>query len=287
MATAELAFFFLNGEMKKTEDFGALFQESAPVVYDVIRIVRGKPLFPKEHYERLVGSLASIGRPVPITCGEFCGNVRALAEANGVENYNCRLVITGFGREKSAGFHSRDAGEPSKAGPDVCLYMIPTHYPSAEQYEKGVKVDFLRAVRKNPHSKIWNQELRDASDRMIREKGLFEAVLLNEKDQITEGSRSNVFFIRGDEAFTTPGEAVLLGVTRTKVIEACEYAGIKVNEVYTAREEIGGCEAAFLCGTSPKVLPIADFGGIVMDVKHTTLRRIMALYDSICERSLG
>ena len=106
-------------------------------------------------------------------------------------------------------------------------------------------------------------------------------------DQITEGSRSNIFFIRGNEAYTTPSEAVLLGVTRTKVIAACEDAGIKVNEVYTSKDEIGSYEAAIVCGTSPKVLPIADFGGIAMDTKQPTLRRIMALYDEVCENSLG
>jgi len=284
MASAELSFFFMNGELKKTEEFEALFVESKPAAYEVIRIVHGKPLFPKEHYERLEGSLASIGQGVPITYEDFCGGIRKLAEANGVEDYNCRLVITGFGASEDASLSSE---VPATAGPNIYLFMIPTHYPSAEQYENGVKVDLLHAVRNNPHSKIWNQDLRTASDNMIKEKGLFEAVLLNEKDQITEGSRSNIFFVRGGEAFTTPAEAVLLGVTRTKVIEACESAGIKVNEVYTSKDEIGSYEAAFVCGTSPKVLPIADFAGIAMDTKQPTLREIMKLYDEISESSLG
>ena len=51
--------------------------------------------------------------------------------------------------------------------------------------------------------------------------------------------------------------------------------------------QIGSFDAAFISGTSPKVLPIADFGGVAMDTKQPTLRRIMALYDDVCENSLG
>ena len=283
MAEAVLSFFFMNGDVKKTEEFGELYHESKPAVYEVIRIVHGKPLFPKEHYERLEGSMASIGQKTPLTYEEFCENVRKLAEANGVEDYNCRLVITNFADGGAAA--ADNAGEA--AGPDIYLFMIPTHYPTEEMYDRGVKVDLLHAVRNNPHSKIWNQELRTAADNMIKERGLFEVLLLNEKDQVTEGSRSNIFFIFDNEAFTTPSEAVLLGVTRTKVIEACEKAGIKVNETYTTEEEIGDYEAAFVCGTSPKVLPIAAIGSTPMDTKQKLLRKIMALYDEICEESLG
>ena len=106
-------------------------------------------------------------------------------------------------------------------------------------------------------------------------------------DQVTEGSRSNIFFLRGDEVFTTPSEAVLLGVTRQKILEACAAAGIRVTERYTSREEIGTYEAAFVSGTSPKVLPIASAGPVQMDPQHALLRRIMKLYDEICEESLA
>ena len=45
---------------------------------------------------------------------------------------------------------------------------------------------------------------------------LFEAILVNEEDQITEGSKSNIFFLKsnstGGEVWTSPADGVLLGV---------------------------------------------------------------------------
>ena len=111
-------------------------------------------------------------------------------------------------------------------------------------------------------------------------------ILVDEQGRVTEGSRSNILFFRGDRVCTTPDEAVLLGVTRTRILEACRGVGIPVEQVYVKAEEIGTYEAAAVCGTSPKVLPICAVGEVKMDVNHPLLRRVMALYDQVCEKSL-
>ncbi len=270
MAKAVLEFFLKNGEVKRTEDFSDLYRSLDPAVYEVIRILHGRPLFPKEHYERLIGSLATIGETLPISYETFCDEVGILAEANAVTEYNCRFVINDFGSEE---------------GPQRYLFMIPTHYPSEEEYEKGVAVDLLKAVRKDPQAKIWNASLREAADDMIRKKDLFEVLLVDDQDRITEGSRSNVFFIRGDTVYTTPSEAVLLGITRQKILEACEGAGIPAKEVFTKADETGSYEAGFVSGTSPKVLPIRRIGEVAFDPDNALLKRIMALYDEMSEAS--
>ena len=279
MPVAEKSYYYENGVFEKTERFAERYHENGPAVYEVIRLVGGRPLFPEEHYERLLGSLEKIERKAmpgiapgmcPLSAEEFSGIMCRLAEINGITDMNCRLVITNFDRET----------------PDVYLFLLPTHYPSEEQYAQGVRTDLLPAVRKDPHAKIWNQSLRTAADKKIAEEGLFEVILVDEQGRVTEGSRSNILFFRGDRVYTTPDEAVLLGVTRTRILEACRGVGIPVEQVYVKAEEIGTYEAAAVCGTSPKVLPICAVGEVQMDVNHPLLRRVMALYDQVCEKSL-
>lgn len=236
---------------------------SLPSVYEVIRLRGGRPLFLAEHYERLERSLASLGMEVPFTCQKLHACIADLTEESGIMDHNIRIEVDITG-------HS-------------VMHLNPTHYPSQEMYDKGVRVGLFYGERKNPNIKAMDQELRDATDRAIREGDLYEVLLVNRDGGITEGSRSNVFFIRDGEVYTCPSEQVLLGVTRTKIIELIEKAGITLHYQNVRPEELGGFKAAFISGTSPEVLPIAKIGDTEFDVKDPLLRKIMYMYGH-CEQ---
>lgn len=232
-----------------------------PSVYEVIRLSGGKPQFLKEHYERLERSLASMGRPVPFTCGELASYIDELAEETGIKDHNIKL-------------------ESDISGYSI-MYLNPTHYPAAELYRSGVKVGLFRGERKNPNIKMMDRELRDATDRAIRQGNLYEVLLVNREGYITEGSRSNVFFIKNGEVFTSPTDAVLPGVTRTVIIRIIESSGIPIHYRAIRRDELGGFDAAFISGTSPKVLPIANIGSDTYDVNDPVLRSVMEQYATL------
>ena len=232
-----------------------------PSVYEVIRLSGGRPQFLKEHYERLERSLASMGRPVPFTCGELASYIDELAEETGIKDHNIKL-------------------ESDISGYSI-MYLNPTHYPAAELYRSGVKVGLFRGERKNPNIKMMDRELRDATDRAIRQGNLYEVLLVNREGYITEGSRSNVFFIKNGEVFTSPTDAVLPGVTRTVIIRIIESSGIPIHYRAIRRDELGGFDAAFISGTSPKVLPIANIGSNTYDVNDPVLRSVMEQYATL------
>ena len=232
-----------------------------PSVYEVIRLSGGKPQFLKEHYERLERSLASMGKPVPFTCGELASYIDELAEETGIKDHNIKL-------------------ESDISGYSI-MYLNPTHYPAAELYRSGVKVGLFRGERKNPNIKMMDRELRDATDRAIRQGDLYEVLLVNREGYITEGSRSNVFFIKNGEVFTSPTDAVLPGVTRTVIIRIIESSGIPVHYRAIRRDELGRFDAAFISGTSPKVLPIASIGSDTYDVNDPVLRSVMEQYATL------
>jgi branched-chain amino acid aminotransferase len=104
-------------------------------------------------------------------------------------------------------------------------------------------------------------------------------LLVDRNGQITEGSRSNVFFIKDGEVFTAPADKVLLGVTRSKIIEIIKGMGVRLHEEAVSAGDIGSFDAAFISGTSPKVLPIASTGSTEFDVNDPILRKVMEKYD--------
>ena len=126
---------------------------------------------------------------------------------------------------------------------------------------------------------MMDQALRDATDAAIRAHDLYEVLLVDNGGQITEGSRSNVFFIKKGEVYTSPLHQVLPGVTRGKIIEIIKSKGIPIHEVPILASDIASFDAAFISGTSPKVLPISQVGETKLDVNNPLLRQIMKLYD--------
>ena len=267
---AMLQKFLVNDEWKDSEDFQEVYRAMQPSCYEVIRMIDGKPLFLHAHFERFCATVASIDQPVPFTEAELREKLIALAAENDVKDYNAKLIYNDF-----------------ENGGIVYLFMTHTSYPSKEMYRDGVKTDFLSIERENPHAKIINASLRDQADALMAKGNLFEAVLLDHDGNVTEGSKSNIFFLREGQLATSPADGVLLGVTRTQIIEIAGRAGIEVKEIKIPREEIGSYSAAFISGTSPKILPIKTMGEFTFDVNDPTLRRMMDLYDADIREDIG
>lgn len=230
-----------------------------PSVYEVVRVTDGRPVFLEEHYSRLEKSLAAMGRVPEFSCEELRECIAGLVSESGIKDHNIKIEadVEGFSR----------------------LYLSPTHYPEPEMYRTGVKTDLFRGERRSPNVKMMDRELREATDEVIRKGGLYEVLLVDRNGQITEGSRSNVFFIKDGEVFTAPAEKVLLGVTRSKIIEIIRAMGVTLHEEAVDAGDIGSFDAAFISGTSPKVLPIASAGETSFDVNEPILRKIMEKYD--------
>jgi len=256
--------FIFNGTLYDTNLFESTYRTLSPSVYEVIRVMDGTPLFLEDHYKRLISSAASIGKEVIFSIEKLREYIKTLCNAANVKNNNVKLVINDFESNPQGNFY---------------LFFIKSSYPTDEMYKNGVKTGLYSAVRENPHAKIINQSLRDSVNEYLEKNSLYEAILVNEKGEITEGSRSNIFFIKNNEVYTSPAEGVLLGVTRQRIIKLCIENSIVVHEDVIPSSCINEFQAAFISGTSPKVLPIASIGDMKLSCNNDCLRKIMELYD--------
>lgn len=240
-------------------------------VYEVIRLTDGKPLFVAEHYERMSKSLSSIGKEFLLSFPDFAKQIDQVAKANKMDEGNIRI---------------EQFREPSDPVEHISIYPVPHSYPTQEMYDKGVSVAFMQAERDNPQVKIFNVHFRNKADELIAETGVAEVLLVNRQGEITEGSRSNVFFIKGNAVIAAPQHAVLPGITRMKVLQIFEEDGIDYEEAPVMAENAGSYDAAFLTGTSKEVLPIANIEDIKYDVNHSLLRHLMKRYREIAEADI-
>ncbi|MCQ2547190.1 MAG: aminotransferase class IV [Clostridia bacterium] len=237
-------------------------------VYEVIRLSDGKPLFVKEHYDRMFKSLSSIGKAPVLSLDEFIGQIDMVAKANDMDEGNLRI---------------EQYREPDETTEHTNIYPIPYEYPTAEMYAEGVEVAFMQAERDNPQAKIFNADFRQQADSFLAETGVAEVLLVNRNGEITEGSRSNVFFVKEGTVVAAPQHTVLPGITRMKVLQIFEEDGIKYEERPVMADSAGSFDAAFLTGTSKEVLPIRKIEDACFDVNHPILRHLMRRYREMAE----
>jgi len=122
------------------------------------------------------------------------------------------------------------------------------------------------------------------ANNVIAEKKLFEVLLVDENGYITEGSRSNVFFVKGNVVITPPEDQVLVGITRSNIIQICKKNQIPIREELTHTKDLRIMDALFISGTSLKVLPVNSIDEIQIRTDNALTQKISKLYDELINK---
>jgi branched-chain amino acid aminotransferase len=89
--------------------------------------------------------------------------------------------------------------------------------------------------------------------------GYDEAILLDERGFVCEGSAENIFVVRDGEILTPPHVASILdGINRKSVIQIARDLGYTVVERDIARAELYMAEEVFLTGTGAELVPVRE-----------------------------
>ncbi|KDR94986.1 branched-chain amino acid aminotransferase [Peptoclostridium litorale DSM 5388] len=255
---AMLEYIILNGKIKSTNEINPMEIAKKLPIYEVVKIKEGAALYIEEHIGRMKKSAELMGVKLEMDDIEIKEHIKRLIEANGEHNMNVKLLASNFTDE----------------GFDFAAYFIKSFYPPVNMYEEGIHTILYRSERENPHAKVVNIEQREGINRKREKEAAFEAILVNEKGYLTEGSRSNIFFVKDSKVHTPPSGDVLLGITRKKVLEICCENEIGVEEHEIPVESIKEYDGAFITGTSINVLPVATIDDMKL---HSTTNEVVKL----------
>jgi branched-chain amino acid aminotransferase len=239
------------------------------VVYEVLRIIEGIPLFFDDHYQRLLKSCELSGKTININKNSLFQQFIELGRKNGITEGNIMLKFI-FTNE----------------GYSQLIYFIPHSYPSENDYRKGVKVGFLETERMNPEAKV-EQGVKERVNQSGQGSDVYEVMLIDSEGFITEGSRSNLVFVKGDAFYTCPLNRVLKGITLTKVLEIASTENIPVVFEAVHQSEISSYDALFITGTSPKVLPVAKAGDTSFDINNQLTCRLIVRYNELVKQEIN
>jgi branched-chain amino acid aminotransferase len=261
--------FILNGKLQSSDSFDNSLVYEGDSVYEVIRMLKGYPVFFYDHMERLVSSVRLQRKKMLADSGTLKRDIITLTKWYKKKEINLKIVFN-----------------YNKGSENYLVYFIEPIYPSAEQYRNGVKGILFYAERKDPASKVINHKLRSSIFHKLILDGGYEALLVNEKGLITEGSRTNIFFLKGDTLVTAPDNMVLSGITRKHILDICRENDIKVRLACVRTDRITSFNAVFMTGTSPTVLPFYCIEDKFFNVKVPLIETLRKHYIERAMRSV-
>ncbi len=134
-------------------------------------------------------------------------------------------------------------------------------YMSPEVFEKGINIKISSYKRETGNivsrSKVnGNYVTSIMALQEAMKEGYDEALLLDDEENISEGSGENFFIVKNKILFTPNLDASLDGITRKSIISLAEELNIKVEVKKIKLQEVLEADELFFTGTAAEVVPI-------------------------------
>ncbi|MBI2639166.1 aminotransferase class IV [Candidatus Peregrinibacteria bacterium] len=237
---------YLNGKFVNARDAkisifdpGFLYGDG---IFETLRTYRGKIWQMEEHLQRLYESARMRGWKLSWSEKELAEVVEKSVLKNNFPESRVRVTIT-----------------PGVKQPTLFIWVAPLEHIPARAYTEGVSVITFPLERPFPQMKTTSiQPLLIARSEMAK-KRVFEALLINRKGNITEGTWTNVFIIKR-KTLITPRLGVLLGTTRDTVLKlAKSLFRIKLRDI--SRQQLMRADECFLTNAPKGIIPVVRVDG--------------------------
>jgi branched-chain amino acid aminotransferase len=215
------------------------------------------------HMRRLAVSAQHYEIDLPYTFEQLCEASLEVVRANGLDNAYLRPL---------AFFDSHTFSVWPKDCPvTVAIIAIPGRQYLQGGPEHGVRVTISSTRRIDasvlpPFVKAcghYTNSVRAVQEAIRR--GYDEAILLNAKGDVAEGSGANLFVVKQGVLVTNDIDAsIVMGITRDSVIEIAHDLGIPVEIRPVSVAEVQGADELFFSGTAVEVTPIKELDGRVI-----------------------
>ncbi len=221
---------YLNGKIYE-KDMSSKHYQYGMACFETIMGMRGKPVFFDEHISRLEKSLKKLGIYREI---EYRSIVQSMINKTGIQaedEFFIKILVS-----------------------DVDTY-VKVEKIEHRYEENGVSLGFIRKYYQNELGFLKSASYLGniLAKREASENGFYEGIFTNRLGYITEGTISNVFFVK-DGIVKTPSLDlnILDGITRRKIIEILVRFGFTVEEGHFLKEELLEGDGIFISNSLMK-----------------------------------
>jgi len=227
-------------------------------LFEGMMIHQGRPFRWTQHMARLEQGLKYLQMSWPMGPDKLLEAALSLVRRNRMPEAILRLSI-------SRGATARGYSPKNAANPAVVMTLHPLPaLGGASAPRWRVILSTLRLPANDPITscKTANKLTQVLARAQADAAGAQEALLLNTRGFLAEGTTSNLFWIKGGVLFTPPLAAgALPGVTRGAVFDLCRERRIPVKQINARPAALRAADGAFLSLTSAGIVEIEAVDG--------------------------
>jgi len=258
------------------EDWGFLYGDT---LFETVRVVSGKPLAWKEHMERWRKSARLLNYRFDVASEPVLDALRQTLAANRLTDAVARITLT-RGRNPH-GFRLRDCTDAK-----LIIAVRPFDAATEAQVQRGMR---LRTVRV-PEREGWPRYRTKSGNYLdfllaldtAFDAGADEALLVDRRNRVLEGARSNFFLVTQDRLLTPPVRlGILPGVMRGLVIRWARREGITTSTRPILRQSLLRATEAFVTNSVWGIVPVLSIDGRALgpSVPGPVAQRLLARHD--------
>jgi len=237
-------------------DHGFLYGDG---VFEGIRAYNGRVFRLDEHIDRLYDSAMAIMLDIPLSKDEMKQAILETIRVNDlVDAYIRPIVSRGIG----------DLGlDPRKCPvPNVFIICQPWDAMYGDLYGKGLSAVTVTVRRNAPESLSPNIKSLNYLNNILakieaNQKGGDEAIILDVRGNISEGSGDNIFLIKNGTILTPQVMNNLRGITRAAAIKIAQDLGYPLLETDLGLFDLYTADEVFVTGTAAEIAPITTVDG--------------------------
>jgi len=241
---------FLNEE-KASISIHDLGVQRGYAIFDFFRLVGNKPLHLNEHLDRFFFSAEQMRLEVPKSRDDLKLIINEMIWENELPNTGFRIQLTGGDTNGVDQFH-----------PTLFITQIEFPPPTPEQMGNGIHLITYEHQRQLPQVKSTDYLMSIWLQPYMQQQG-GDDILYCSNRFLRESPRSNIFVVTKEAKVATPGENILKGITRKKVLEVAA-ANYPVEEREIHMDEIASASEVFLTSTTKQILPVSKIDGITI-----------------------
>ena len=258
----------------------------ASAVFEGERAYNGKIFKSEEHTKRFFKSAEIIGIKIPYSEEELNFAKKELIKKMNYKDCYVRPLAWRGGSQMGI------STTQSNINVAIAVWDDWASYFKIEDRKAGLKLITSPWKRPAPDTAPYEAKasgpyiICTMSKEFAESKGYHDALMLDYRGYVAEGTGANIFFIKDNDIHTPIPDCFLNGITRQAVIKMAKDQGFKITVRHILPDEINNFDEAFLTGTAAEITPIKSIDSVNYTTgDNTTTFKFMSDFSELVNNS--
>ena len=258
----------------------------ASAVFEGERAYNGKIFKSEEHTKRFFKSAQIIGIKIPYSEEELNSAKKELIKKMNYKDCYVRPLAWRGGDQMGI------STTQSNINVAIAVWDDWASYFKIEDRKAGLKLITSPWKRPAPDTAPYEAKasgpyiICTMSKEFAESKGYHDALMLDYRGYVAEGTGANIFFIKDNDIHTPIPDCFLNGITRQVVIKMAKAQGFKITVRHILPDEINNFDEAFLTGTAAEITPIRSIDNVNYTTgDNTTTYQFMSDFSELVNQS--